>query len=244
MSRSEKEIAHGQVLLENDPEMIWGWETPAGRIRAKRRGRMIIEGGGVIPGTKVLEIGCGTGLFTEIFAATGAIITAIDISDELLNLAYLRNLPADRVIFLREQFEVFDFDSHFESVIGSSILHHLDIVESLSRIFDLLKPGGKICFTEPNMLNPQIFLQKNIPWLKSKMGDSPDETAFVRWRLDSLLRRTGFINVQIMPFDWLHPATPINMIRHVQSVGALLEKTPVLKEFAGSLFIKAERPQE
>jgi len=33
-------------------------------------------------------------------------------------------------------------------------------------------------FTEPNMMNPQVALIKNVPSLKSRAGDSPDETAF------------------------------------------------------------------
>ena len=37
------------------------------------------------------------------------------------------------------------------------------------------------------MLNPQIAIQKNIPWVKRKLGDSPDETAFFRWPLRRLL---------------------------------------------------------
>jgi len=35
-------------------------------------------------------------------------------------------------------------------------------------------------FAEPDMLNPQITLQKNIPALKRRLGDTPDETAFSR----------------------------------------------------------------
>jgi 2-polyprenyl-3-methyl-5-hydroxy-6-metoxy-1,4-benzoquinol methylase len=34
----------------------------------------------------VLEIGCGTGNFTELFAKTGADIIAVDISQELIRI--------------------------------------------------------------------------------------------------------------------------------------------------------------
>ena len=50
------------------------------------------------------------------------------------------------------------------------------------------------------MLNPQIAIQKNIPWIKRKLGDSPDETAFFRWPLRRLLEQTGYRDVRIDPF--------------------------------------------
>ena len=84
---------------------------------------------------------------------------------------------------------------------------------------------------------PQIFLQKNIPWLKKISGDSPDETAFVRWSLKAELVRKGFIDVKISPFDWLHPGTPSRLVNFVSKISRSLEKIPIIREFSGSLLI-------
>ena len=130
-------------------------------------------------------------------------------------------------------------DSHFDSVVGSSVLHHLEITEALREIYRVLKIGGAIYFTEPNMLNPQIAIQKNVPWIKRKLGDSPDETAFFRWPLRRLLKRTGFRDVQIYPFDFLHPKTPFPLVNGLNAIGRFLEHVPALSEFAGSLYIRA-----
>jgi len=92
------------------------------------------------------------------------------------------------------------------------------------------------------MLNPQIALQKNIPWIKQRMGDSPDETAFTRRQMKKLLCDSGFANIKITPFDWLHPATPTKLIRLIDKIGVYAERLPVIKEFAGSLLISAQRP--
>jgi len=56
------------------------------------------------------------------------------------------------------------------------------------------------------------------------------------------LIKTGFEKIEIMPFDWLHPATPIPLIRLIGNIGKLLENTPILREFAGSLYIQCRRP--
>lgn len=242
--KSEREIAHGSMIAGLDTERIWGWKTPAGRVRAVRRAEWIAANANLNAGRKVLEIGCGTGNFTEIFAKSGARIVAVDISPDLVQKAMLRGLPADRVIFIRKRFEDCDVDGPFDAVIGSSVLHHLDIAEALARIYELLKPGGVMSFAEPNMLNPQIMLQKNIPFIKARMGDSPDETAFFRWKLHTRLLKAGFEDVKILPCDWLHPAIPVSMIRAVVKAGGILERLPIIREFAGSLYIACCRPQE
>lgn len=242
--RADREIAHGKRLAQHDPELVWGWTTPGGRLRAIRRAEIIASGAGLGPGVRALEIGCGTGFFTEMFAKTGAELVAVDISAELLEKARARGIPTDRVQFLERRFEDSDIGGSFDAVIGSSVLHHLDFEMALVRIFEMLKPGGIMSFAEPNMLNPQIFLQKNVPWLKNRLGDSPDETAFIKWRIGSLLLRAGFEKVEVTPFDWLHPATPAPLIPAVRSLGRFLEQIPVMREFAGSLHIRCCRPKK
>lgn len=241
-SRAAHEIAHGEKLAEADPELVWGWGTPAGQIRAVRRAALIADGAGLAPGRRALEVGCGTGLFTEHFAATGADVIAVDISEPLIHRARSRDLPPGRVRFLCRRFEDCDVEGPFDAVIGSSVLHHLDLERSVEKIFMLLRPGGVFSFAEPNMLNPQIFIQKNVPVLKSWLGDSPDETALVRWRFRRLLERVGFAGVAIRPFDWLHPATPPAAIPFARRLSRQLERMPGIREFAGSLYIKATRP--
>ncbi len=243
MSREfDNEREHGRKLAAHDPEHIWGWGTPAGKVRAARRAALIAQGAGLKPGIHALEIGCGTGLFTERFAGTGAFITAVDISADLLEVACSKDLDPGRVRFIEKPFEECEVDGPFDAVIGSSILHHLDLKRSFSRILDLLKPGGVACFAEPNMLNPQILIQKNIPWLKKALGDSPDETAFVRWTFAAFLEGKGFEDIGIRPFDWLHPHTPMGLIQGISRVGKALEEIPGVREFAGSLLIRCRRP--
>ena len=238
--RAEHEIEHGKFLAMKDVETIWGWGTPAGQVRARRRAGLIATGAHLQPGIRALEIGCGTGLFTQMFFQTGATIVAVDISKDLLDKAKERNLPADKVIFIEKRFEDCVIDGPFDAVIGSSILHHLEIGEALPKIYDLLKPSGVLSFAEPNMLNPQVFAERKFRGLFPSV--SPDETAFVRWRLVRDLREVGFRDIEVIPFDWLHPAIPRSLIGLVGGVGRVLEKIPLLREFSGSVYIKAVRP--
>jgi len=233
------EIAHGKKLAAGDTERAWGWGTPAGRERAARRGRMLAAGARLGPGMRVLEIGCGTGLFTEMLAHSGASLVAVDISEDLLEKARAKGLPADRVVFLNKRFEDCDVDGPFDAVVGSSILHHLEIEAALAKIHELLKPGGIMTFAEPNMLNPQVFIERKLRFLFPNV--SPDETAFTRSGISRLLRDAGFTEIRVIPHGWLHPALPRACMGIVSKLECLLEAIPVVREFAGSLCIRARR---
>lgn len=241
--RKDREIAHSRMLARRDTEQLWGWDSPAGRKRAERRGELIALGAGLGPGTRTLEIGCGTGMFTGMFARTGANIVAVDISGDLLAKARERNLPSDRVRFLEKPFEECVVDGPFDAVVGSSVLHHLDIEKSLDKIQTLLKPGGVMCFAEPNLLNPQVFIERKFTFLRPWLNYvSPDETAFIHWRIAATLRRAGFDKVEVTPFDWLHPSTPERFIAALSAAGRVLERIPLIREFSGSVLIRCRRP--
>jgi SAM-dependent methyltransferase len=211
-------------------------------MRARRRAELIARAAGLTHNARVLEVGCGTGVFTEYFTASGAQLIAIDISAELLEKARKRNLPVEQVLFKESRFEDCDIDGPFDAVIGSSVLHHLDIEAALAKMLNLLKPGGFLCFAEPNAINPQVFLMFRFRSYFPEV--SPDENPFLRWQLKDKLIRAGFDIPKIIPFDWLHPAIPPPFISVVDKMGRVMEKIPFLREFAGSLLISARRPSK
>jgi 2-polyprenyl-3-methyl-5-hydroxy-6-metoxy-1,4-benzoquinol methylase len=237
----QNEIEHGRRIASH-AEQIWGWASPAGRRRADRRASLLIDWGRICEGSRVLELGCGTGTFTQRIASTGAEITAIDLSPDLIAMA--RKEVQLHISLVLVNVEKLSFpDETFEVVCGSSVLHHLNVGNALNEIHRVLRPGGRLALAEPNMINPQIAIQKNIKWIKRRMGDLPHETAFFSWRLGATLQRIGFNEVSIYPFDFLHPLTPPLMIDTVDKLGRYLEKVPIVREIAGSLLISAEKPE-
>jgi len=235
--RVAQEIRHGRFLAKHGAGEIWNWESQAGKLRLARRVKMI--GAHLKPGTTILEIGCGAGYFTKELARSGADIVGIDVSPELLEIAKANCLTSNVRYEIQDACALTYSNATFDSVVGSSILHHLEIEPALQEISRVLKPGGTIYFTEPNMLNPQIAIQKNVAWIKRWLGDTPDETAFFRRPLRRLLEQTGYRDVRVEPFDFLHPKTPAPLINGVAILGGFLENLPVVSEFAGSLYIRA-----
>src|SRR5881409_668218 len=82
--RLGRELEHFDGVAAQDTEAILGWQSPAGRARADRRGRLFVGRGRIAPGARVLELGCGTGEFTRRVAPSGARVVALDLSGDLL----------------------------------------------------------------------------------------------------------------------------------------------------------------
>lgn len=238
--RLKNEILHGKKLTAEGAEDVWNWASPGGQLRAKRRADYFVNIGNIKSSDKVLEIGCGTGLFTrKVYEATKAQITAIDLSDDLLAIAK-EKFPEGN--FLKEDAMHLNFKNEtFDVSFGSSVIHHLEMQKSLIEIFRVLKKGGRMVFAEPNMINPQILIQKNIPFIKKWLGDSPDETAIIRWKFKTLMEQAGFIDVKIFPYDFLHPVTPQPLIGIVNTIGKFIEKIPLMREIAGSVIIYGKK---
>lgn len=239
-NRVRSEIAHAKFLIAHDAGEVWNWETPAGKLRWHRRAKMLLSN--ISPALRVLEIGCGTGYLTKELAKTSAFVTAIDISRDLLREAKTFAQSREIRYSVSNAYMLAFGDRSFDTIVGSSVLHHLDIEKTLREFYRVLRPGGKIAFTEPNMLNPQIMVQKNIPWIKKACGDSPDETAFFAWRLKRMLIKHGFTDISIRPFDFLHPQIPAWFLPAFKPLCAAAERIPGVREIAGSLYIRARRP--
>jgi 2-polyprenyl-3-methyl-5-hydroxy-6-metoxy-1,4-benzoquinol methylase len=243
MSQDERirnEILHGEYIKVHGEE-IWNWSSPAGKRRWARRCRLFKEFLGHQQ-SLVLEIGCGTGLFTKELANTANTIVAIDISDALIRKAMERVSSANVNFIAGNAYDTQFQSGSFDFVVGSSALHHLEIDSALQEFSRILRSGGKMMFTEPNMMNPQVALTKNVPSLKRRAGDSPDETAFFRWQIAKKIREHNFVDVLVQPFDFVHPQTPAGLLNLTERLTIILEKIPLVKEIAGSLIIQCRKP--
>jgi SAM-dependent methyltransferase len=240
-ARLAREVEHHRRIAD-EAEFVWNWESPSGRRRAERRAQLFVARGGLAPGKRALELGCGTGVFLESTARSGATLHGIDLSEDLLAKARARLSGLANVTLDHGNAEQMPYpEASFDTVYGSSVLHHLDLDAALREVHRVLKPGGCLVFAEPNILNPQVAVMFHLNATKEYFGVSPDEMAFSRFRARAALVRAGFREVHVAPIDFLHPATPAGWLDAVARLGSFLERLPLVREIAGSLLLEARR---
>lgn len=239
-----RERAHFEQIAAARPDVYWAERTAAGRRRRDIRSGLMAAAAavGLDDDAHILDIGCGTAAYTMPFARrTGATVVGIDVVPTLLARA-LPDVPRN-VRLVAADIEVLPFGTGaFDAVVGHAVLHHLRLDRALPELLRVLRPGGRFCFAEPNMLNPQVFVERNVRFIGRWLENSPDETAFTRWGLRRTLARHGLVDVSIRPFDFLYPLTPERLVPVVERVGRLLERTPLVAEIAGSLLVSARKP--
>ena len=236
-SRINSEIEH----FSNMSHIWWGALTPAGQKRYDNKLKKMLEFYDVSPKTKILEIGCGDGEYTKRLRTLNAQIIGTDITPILIEKAK-KDKKNQKIKFKVDNAEKMSFkDNTFDIVCGISILHHVDYQKTLKECFRVLKKGGIIFFTEPNFLNPFLFACLNMSSLRTKFEFSRDETAFIRWQLESLMKQIGFKNVVVSNYDFLHPLTPESAISKIEKLSTILEKIPLIKEISGSLIVYGKK---
>lgn len=123
---------------------------------------------GDVSNKKVLDYGCGDGDNAVFLAKKGALVTAIDCSNEAIELTRAKakangvdgsveviKMDAERTCFT---------DMEFDIVLGNAILHHLDLERTREEICRILKHGGIAIFREPIVGNVILkVLRKLIP---------------------------------------------------------------------------------
>lgn len=243
--RAQREREHFDRLIAEQGDVWWGHKTLAGRARLADRVARI---GALLLGQsdpRCLELGCGVGTFSLplLEEHPGLRLLGVDISGRCVELARARLSGFEQAEFRVGDATRLDLPAQsFDLVLGNSVLHHLDLERTLCEIYRVLRPGGWLWFSEPSMLNPQIALERNVRAVGRRLQNSPDETAFVRPLLARKLRHAGFLDVEVRPYDFLHPGLPAMVVRPLSWVSRVLERTPLLCELAGSLEVRARKP--
>ncbi len=171
----------------------------------------------LVPGQRVLEIGCGTGATTVLVARlTGASIVALDRSHRMLAVARRRHSqngtrpPVDLVRVDLNRGLPFN-DGAFDAVFAESVIALLDDVEVVaSECCRVLKPGGRLAFNEriwkPGVPQPLVdeinAFSLRAFGIQSATREPLDHTGWV-----ALLESAGLVNIQAVPIRELQAVT-------------------------------------
>ena len=164
------------------------------RVGTRLASRIIVP---LCKGLDVLEVGCAFGDMTADLTAIASSVTVVEPSATFCDAVSRRLGSQIRVVnaFLED----LDGAVRYDAVILASLLHHLDDpVAFLRRAKQLLRPGGMVLATVPNMTS----LHRRIGVKAGLIIDVADTTErntrfqqpgrFVKASLDDLFRKAGY----------------------------------------------------
>lgn len=195
---------------------------------------------------KVLDCGCGTGYHSVLCAKNGALVTGIDISEEMLKISAMRakcNGVSDKIRFYLMPVERMSLNKgEFDIVIGCGILHHLQLELAGEKISEVLKNGGKAVFLEP-LINSRFFF-----WLRSLIPipchESPGGGGLTYQEIS--IFSNFFRETSIKTFHFLTRLTRLSGFERLERMldkidWVILGNFPLVRKFAGAIVIQCIR---
>ncbi|MBS0288376.1 MAG: methyltransferase domain-containing protein [Proteobacteria bacterium] len=143
-------------------------------------------------GGQIVDLGCGSGIFTQFLQKKGYACIGVDLSHKLLRIG--KN-QMNTVQFIQADVEALPFaDNSVDAIMLSCLLHHLpNPFFCAKEVFRVLKPQGKFVAFDPNRLNPFMYLyrDRSSPFYSSK-GVTPNERPVLPNELRNIFASVGF----------------------------------------------------
>lgn len=215
-------------------------------------------------GRRVIDLGCGTGVASAFFGSTSMVVTGIDISPEMLEIANLR--IADRgysVDFREGDIRGADYPQDVDLVFCfGNVLNEMrslrEIEAVFARAFGALAPGKKFVFdfTTLKGLLEQIGTEKHILDISDRLfitveTDIIYESMAVRQRLIAFMRDKDSnwerSNANLMLRGYPHTAVMRLLekqgFQNILTYNTNLAEIDPTREDDGQLIIIADRPE-
>ncbi len=144
------------------------------------------------PGSLVIDLGCGSGVFTHLLQEQGLRCIGLDISHDIMAVGHKANPELD---FLTGDVEHLPLCSgSVDGILLSGIIHHLpDPSRCAQEVYRVLRPGGSFAAFDPNRMNPMMWLyrDRSSP-LYSNVGVTENERPILAAQTARVFTRAGF----------------------------------------------------
>jgi ubiquinone/menaquinone biosynthesis C-methylase UbiE len=202
---------------------------------------LLVEAVSAASGTRVLDVGCGTGSVTLAVArllGTNGRCIGIDISDPMIAAARARaDRESSRASFIRAnaQFHAFDPES-FDTIISRfGVMFFDDSAQGFANLRRVATEAAELRFIawrsaaeNPFMTTAERAAAPLLPNLPERQPEAPGQFAFGdRRRVQSVLEESGWTEIDIRPVDvacTMHEKDLIPYFSRLGRVGRTLEE--------------------
>lgn len=147
---------------------------------------------------RVLEVGCYDGLFLNYFKEMGYECEGLDLNEGFVRYGIKQY---GLKLFCSDIYDLKYSDDMFDLIIFHQLLEHLnDPLKFINEVYRILKPGGRIVFSLPN-IGSDCYNWQNSKSLKYNFYDIPNHvTYFSKKSMHRLLMSANFENIKLQTF--------------------------------------------
>ena len=177
-------------------------------------------------GSKVLDVGCGTGVLAEAMVKEGYAVTGLDPFQGMLKHVKLRVPELETVHGSGEDLPF--PDNTFDFTYCVAVMHHVaekpNVRSTLMEMVRVTKPGGKIMIWDHNPRNPYWpILMRRVP------QDTGAERLIPDSEIVAGLKAGGAETFFNRPLGLMPDFTPPKLVSTVAKLEMVVEKVPLLK---------------
>jgi 2-polyprenyl-3-methyl-5-hydroxy-6-metoxy-1,4-benzoquinol methylase len=154
-------------------------------------------------GKKVLDVGCGTGLFAFNAAKKGAIVLGVDFSTEAIQIAQSQYIHKNLKF---ESTDVNKIKEKFDVIVSNGTLEHMDNPLKTLRLFKKhLTKNGCIITTSPNWSNPRGYMLMPLLFLFDAPITLADLHYFTPVDFENFSKKLGmYLSWETFDKSWSH----------------------------------------
>ncbi|MBI4177595.1 MAG: class I SAM-dependent methyltransferase [Candidatus Aenigmarchaeota archaeon] len=160
------------------------------------------------PEGKLLDVGCGNGAYSIVFAKHGFRCVGVDASGQMLRWAK-KNTDKNKVSFPLIRANCLDLpfkDNTFDYALSVAVFHHLDSedkrLKAFGEVFRVLKPNGIALVTAWNKTQPRFIFRKAdryVAWNHKGTAYQRYYHMFAYGEMGYLAKRAGFRVLKLFP---------------------------------------------
>lgn len=192
----------------------------------------------IAPSGRMLEIGCGTGEFSEGFRRAAGEVISTDISSGMISMARAKIPEGDFMVADAERLPF--ADESFDCVAGVNTFSYFQNKHlAMSEIYRVLKTPGKLVLYDMNLLNPlwciyPIFDRRHRLYFRQLMQSN-------RLWLSHLVRDSKLELQEVREFYWIPFSTPSPIVTIIKPLDRAAGHIPVVRYFGSRIKLVAAK---